>query len=128
VWPETTFWYEVRAVFSEGTEDVLDAPLASVTTAGRLAMGLYPPRPNPSAGATRIEFDVPSHAGPVRVAVYHIGGRLVKTLVDGSVERGRRSVSWDGRDHLGRAVSSGIYFVRFELEDQARVEKVVLMQ
>ncbi|NUM78093.1 hypothetical protein HUU40_27335, partial [candidate division KSB1 bacterium] len=46
----------------------------------------------------------------VRLVVFDILGRQVRTLVDGKLMPGKYTQTWDGRNELGVAVSSGIYF------------------
>lgn len=128
VWPETTFWYELRAVLPDGSEDVVGTGLASVTTAGRLVAALRPASPNPFAGETRVVFDAPGDAGMVELAVYDVAGRLVRTLASGPVERGRHEVVWDGKDSGGSDVAAGVYFVRLEAGGAARTEKAVVVR
>jgi hypothetical protein len=59
--------------------------------------------------------------------VYDITGRRVRDL--GTILRpsGRSLVRWDGRDAAGRAVASGVYFVRCDAagEEAARAVTVV---
>jgi len=126
VWPETTFWYELRALLADGTEDVVDGGLTSVTTSGRLAARLYPAHPNPLTTRTSIRLDVPAHVGGVTLAVYGIGGQLVRRLSDGAVGRGRHVVTWDGRDERGMPVSAGVYFVRLEAGGEVRTQKIAV--
>ena len=65
--------------------------------------------PNPSAGAVRVDVDVPV-AGAVRVGVYDVLGRLVATLADGRRPAGRLALRWDGRA-AGTRVAPGVYTV-----------------
>jgi hypothetical protein len=68
--------------------------------------------PNPTGGAARIAYTIPS-AGSATVAVYDVAGRLVSTLLDERLEAGSSGeVTWDGRDRLGRECGSGVYFFR----------------
>ena len=46
----------------------------------------------------------------VDLAVYSLDGRLVARLESGTRSSGRHEVTWDGRDHAGRGVGSGVYF------------------
>jgi hypothetical protein len=128
VWPETTFWYEVRAVYGDGTEDVVGGYSAVVTTGGRLALHLYPVYPNPSRDGTTLRFDVPSHAGGVYLDIYTAEGRRVRSLVSGEWERGRHQLVWDGRDGSGNAVASGVYFVRLAVDDESEARKVLVLR
>ncbi len=76
---------------------------------------LHPNRPNPFRPSTAIFFDVAGEAsGPVEVAVFDVGGRRVKTLVDGPLDPGQYELRWDGRDDSGSRLASGVYFLRLE--------------
>ena len=128
VWPETTFWYEVRAVLGDGAEEVVTGSPASVTIAGMLAMRLYPPRPNPSAGPMTVRFDVPDQSAHVRVDVYNVRGQRVTTLLDETLGRGRHERAWSGWDDAGRPVAVGVYFVRLEVNGRTDDEKVLVLR
>lgn len=73
------------------------------------ALGLA--RPNPTSGATRIEYQLPrpSH---VRLSVIDLQGREVAVLVDASQAEGRYQATWDGNTASGRA-ARGVYFIRY---------------
>jgi hypothetical protein len=127
-WPQTTFWYEVRAVFPDGTEDIVSGSPARVTTEGRLTLALYPLRPNPTSGASTISFDIPDHSGTVRLALYNVRGQLVRTVVDGHVERGRYERSWDGTDDRGQHVATGVYFARLMVDGRSSYQKLMVLR
>jgi hypothetical protein len=128
VWPETTFWYDVRVVFGDGSEDTLVGSPAFVKTEGRLTLALYPARPNPFRGVTTLRFDVPSHSGDARLALYNVRGQLVRTVSAADLSRGRHAWHWDGTDDSGAAVSSGVYFVRLEVDGLTDIEKILLVR
>ena len=127
-WPETSFWYEVRALFADGTEDVIYGSPADVRTDGRLALTLYPLRPNPCRGSSTVRFDIPDHSGPVHLVIYNVRGQLVRTLEDGPVARGRHERSWNGNDDRGRPVASGVYFARLLVDGNADDQKVMVLR
>jgi PKD domain-containing protein/flagellar hook capping protein FlgD/putative Ig domain-containing protein/Big-like domain-containing protein len=53
--------------------------------------------------------------GPVRLQLYDLSGRLVRTLIDvASWPAGDHDVTFDGRDAQGKRLSSGRYFLRAE--------------
>jgi len=83
--------------------------------------------PNPFNPVTVVSYGVP-HDTDVRLAVYNVAGRLVRTLVDGGVEAGYHSVVWDGRDENGAATSSGVYFCRMESDGFRGTTKMVLLK
>ena len=59
----------------------------------------------------------------------YILGRKIKLLVNEEKSIGRYQVKWDGKDHNGVPVSSGIYFINL-LTDMGRsqTKKVMLMR
>jgi len=127
-WPGTTFWYEVRALLADGTEETVTGSPASVATTGTLLLALYAPRPNPSAGPTTLRFDVPQHSGPVSVVIYNILGRRVRSLVSGPLERGRHERTWDGLDDAGHPVAAGVYFGRLAVGGSHDDEKLLIVR
>jgi hypothetical protein len=83
--------------------------------------------PNPFSSKTSISYSMKTD-GKARLAVYTLTGRLVKNLVDGYVEPGSHSASWDGRDNLGNEVASGVYYYRLESESGFQVGKMTLLR
>ena len=83
--------------------------------------------PNPFNPVTTVTYGVPADAS-VRLAIYSVAGRLVRTLVDGEVGAGHRTVVWDGRDDRGVEVGSGVYFCLMEAEGFSDTAKMVLMK
>jgi YVTN family beta-propeller protein len=67
--------------------------------------------PNPFNPSTAIGYEVGA-AGRVKLHVFDVSGRLVRTLVDREMPAGSHLVRWDGRDDQGRALGSGRYFYR----------------
>ena len=90
-----------------GADSLAATPPATGGNAGpviRLA------RANPAQDGTAFVV-TSSGRGMLEVAVYDVGGRLVRTLYRGADKSGTASFAWDGRDALGRAVSAGTYLV-----------------
>ncbi|MFO7651239.1 MAG: C25 family cysteine peptidase [bacterium] len=69
--------------------------------------------PNPFRSAASARLNLPV-AGRVRVAVYDVSGRVVRTLVNGEMPAGTHSLRWDGRDEGGRRVANGTYLFKAE--------------
>jgi hypothetical protein len=55
-------------------------------------------------------------------------GRVVKALVDGYLPAGAHKVSWNVLDKGRRRVSSGVYFLRLEVEGFTSTRKASLMR
>lgn len=89
------------------------------------AVELYPAAPNPFRAATDLRFALPQRA-PVSVEVFDVTGRRVATpLTRQILPAGAHEVRWDGRDHTGRPVATGVYFVRLVAPEQVRSSKVL---
>ncbi|MFN0151464.1 MAG: FlgD immunoglobulin-like domain containing protein [bacterium] len=89
------------------------------------AFALFGGEPNPTSRGATIRFSMPAR-GAARIAVYGLDGALVRTLVDGVVDRGAGSVAWDGRDVSGRSVASGVYLYRLETAHGNLSRKLVI--
>jgi hypothetical protein len=88
---------------------------------------LSPAAPNPFRFETSLRFslDRPSR---VRLRVWDVSGRLVRTLVDRQMDGGDHVVQWDGRDARGDQVGGGGYLTRLEVGSEARSRKIVLVR
>ena len=80
--------------------------------------------PNPVRTSAEVEFAIPGR-GPVKLHVYDVSGRLVRTLVDGALDPGTHRVRWDGRTEAGAVSATGVYFLRLETEQGISSRKVV---
>ena len=83
--------------------------------------------PNPFNPETNIEYTLENES-PVDISIYNIKGQKIKTLVDGSVSSGYHNIVWHGDTDYGSSVSSGVYFVKMQTENQVYTKKVVLMK
>jgi hypothetical protein len=95
--------------------------------AGVSNFGIRGVRPNPTSGGTEIEFGMPS-AGAASFGIFDSGGRLVRTLAEGSYTRGYHKAFWNGRNNDGQPVSAGVYFVRGRYADKQVEKRIVIVQ
>ncbi len=84
-------------------------------------------KPNPFNPRTQISFDLPEAAN-VRLVVYDVTGRVVRTLVEGAWPAGRHSVEWNGRDDAARELGSGIYFYKVQAGAFTTQKRVTLLK
>jgi len=136
----TTVYYYVYAF--DGTHTVT-SPVAtyvsgtlSANDGGRLLPQRYALRvnyPNPFNPVTIIPYDLPEPS-LVRLSLYDLLGREVRTLVLGQVAAGFQQVKWDGKDDRGNALPSGMYLVKFFARSQTssktytKTRKLVLLR
>ena len=84
--------------------------------------------PNPFNPSTTISFSL-AQPGRVEVAIYNTMGQKVRTLVaDAHMGAGRHRVAWDGRDHRGLPVSSGIYLYQVRTRGFRAVRKMIMLK
>ncbi len=88
---------------------------------------LYQNYPNPFNPSTEIGFALPQ-AAKVRLEIFNIMGQRVKLLADQPMEAGVRSILWDGRDAVGNAVASGVYFYRLDAGQFTASRKMLLLK
>ncbi len=88
---------------------------------------LLPNVPNPFNPQTEIRFEL-GRPGQVRVAIYDVTGRVVRTLVNTRLDTGPHTRVWQGRDDSGRSVSSGAYYVRMTVEGKVDHRKIMLLK
>lgn len=81
--------------------------------------------PNPFNPNTTIAFSIPEN-GMTSVKIYNLKGQIVTTLVNKDMEKGNHSINWNGLDHSGKAVSSGIYFLKVENGGKSVQRKILL--
>ena len=89
------------------------------------ALNLLGARPSRIPVAFAVETPAKAH---VRLSVYDVLGRRVRTLLDEELQPGRRELRWDGRGATGEAVGPGIYFARLTSAAGQRVARVVLLR
>jgi hypothetical protein len=83
--------------------------------------------PNPFNPRTVITFDVPGlEETRVTLGVYDLRGSLVKELVDKPLAPGHYELVWDGTDHKGSDVASGIYLYTIDIKNEKITRKMTL--
>ena len=83
--------------------------------------------PNPFNAETLLHYALPK-AQRVRLTIYDMLGRKVRTLMDEDHPPGWHQVTWDGRDESGRQVASGIYFYRLQTPEFRKTRKMILLR
>jgi hypothetical protein len=98
-------------------------PAPTIAGAPRLLANV----PNPGHSGTTLRFDLPARAD-VTLAVYDVRGRLVRTLVQGSVGAGRHEIPWDGRGAGGAPSAVGVYFYRLVTGATDQTRRMILLR
>jgi|GEM_PF-750938 len=88
---------------------------------------LYPNYPNPFNSSTIVRFHLPKST-QVKITIYDVTGKPVRTLLSNDVAAGQHVLHWDGLDRFGHTVASGIYFCRMETNSHTSSQKLMLMK
>jgi hypothetical protein len=107
--------------------DLTLLPPAAPVSESLRRLGLSQNVPNPFNPRTTIKYDLPA-TGAVRLTVFDVAGRLVRTLVDESMPQGSHEAVWDGRDSSGREVGSGSYLARLEFGGKVETVRMGLIR
>ncbi len=83
--------------------------------------------PNPFNPNTTIRFETPITTN-VSLNIYNIKGQLVRSLFNETLNAGRHTIHWDGKDNNEKELSSGIYLYRLEAEDYNITNSMLLLK
>ena len=83
--------------------------------------------PNPFNPETTIEYGL-TRAADVRLELYNVHGKLVRTLVNERKGPGVHEVLWNGRDDNGNLAGSGVYFARLTTAEGVMKRKIVMLK
>ena len=107
--------------YSQGCGQILTIDNENIPTDYTLSQNY----PNPFNPSTTINFTV-HEAGILDISVFSISGKWITKLVSQYQTPGQYSVVWNGKDHLGNRVSSGLYFYRSVLNEKIKARKMIL--
>lgn len=109
----------VSVLFSPGG-DTNPPEVPNVTTLNRI----YPNPFNPTAG---ISYSL-REAVPVELKIYNSRGQMVRSFGALPTQIGTHRLSWDGKDALGNACSSGVYLFILKAGEGTYTQKAILMK
>jgi len=108
----------------------LSGPLGVGDGANGSVLRLMQNIPNPVTSATQIRFQIPPAAAgkgttPVRIDLFDLQGRLVKTVLDREMDQGEYQVNL-GPAEIGD-LSNGVYFYSLTAGNQKKTMKLMLL-
>jgi len=85
--------------------------------------------PNPFNPQTTISFQL-NNTSPlqVRLLIYDLLGKTIKTLIDNELSAGSYQIKWDGLSSNGKNVISGTYYYELQVGNQRLVKKMSLVR
>lgn len=126
----TKYYWRVRAVNEAGESDwseIWNFTTMLITSNEEFSeipveLELEQNYPNPFNPSTQINFGLPQ-AGHVKLQVFNLLGKKIVTLVDGSMQAGRQSVTFNASN-----LPSGMYIYRLETASNVLVRKMILIK
>jgi hypothetical protein len=101
----------------------IDEPLAQVVRSYSLEQNY----PNPFNPTTKISYSLGT-SGPIKLVIFDVLGRQVRTLVDEIKSVGIYQVEWDSRNAAGQLVPTGIYFYQLTSGQGVLTKKMLLVK
>ena len=83
--------------------------------------------PNPFNPTTKMNYTLPKRS-KVILSIYNVLGQEVITLINKEQDYGFHTVSWDGTDHYGKLMASGVYFTRMTTKNFSQTKKMLLLK
>jgi hypothetical protein len=115
-----TYFYNVFTNIFSAICDVAGAPDQTSDTPdnndGRLFNFMSLANNPYRSGTAAVNFGL-ARAERVKIQIFDVSGRLVRTLADRNFIAGEHRLTWDGVDNAGKMVSRGVYFVRSQHAD-----------
>lgn len=125
---EITYWYKLEDISFDGIRK-MHGPI-SVTVNFKLLPQIFTLRqnyPNPFNPFTEINFDLPQ-ASLVKLYIYNVSGKLIRTLINQNFEAGRHTKKWYGIDEFGHEVASGVYVYVIHAGSFNNSKKMILLR
>ena len=82
--------------------------------------------PNPVTQQATISYVIPQQA-KVKLKIYDITGKVVKTLLNNIQSAGVNKVLWDRKNQNGRPVSSGLYFYTLTIGNRSLTKTMIVL-
>ena len=124
--PGSRYAYRIEALGSAGSDWY--GPVTLSIPAAPTQLALRSATPNPFSGTTRLALDLPPDAGALRLDVFDVAGRHVRTLRPGAMSPGQDVVDWDGLDDRGAPARGGLYVVRVQGARGASVLRIMKLE
>ena len=83
--------------------------------------------PNPFNPTTTIKYEL-YQSSQVKISVYDMLGRFVKTLVNSTQDPGVKTIQWDATNEQGNRVSAGVYIYKLKAGDFMETKEMILLK
>jgi hypothetical protein len=83
--------------------------------------------PNPFNLKTTIQFGLEKDTW-LSLSIFDIRGRKIASLAEGNFQKGSYAIDWNGKNHWGDSVSSGMYFYHLNGIREHKKGKLLLLK
>jgi hypothetical protein len=117
-----------RVAFARVNQNTLSSTPAPVAVPRLSFLGR--PSPNPAKGPVTMQLAIgAAEASPhASVRIVDVAGRTLRTLVDGPLAPGTRTLEWNLADDAGRVVPAGMYFVRARTASSTFTQRLIVVR
>jgi hypothetical protein len=135
-----TYYYRLEDISYNGERNRSYPIQVKIDVTGKLkVVGLTPSKfallqnfPNPFNPETWIPYQL-SQDTSVTVRIYSFNGQPIRTIALGQQAAGTyltkdRAVYWDGRDHIGEKVASGVYFYTLQAGNFKATKRMIIVE
>ncbi|MBN1781059.1 T9SS type A sorting domain-containing protein [bacterium] len=123
---EATYYYKIQEQSTDGRVSEF-GPIEVKTLYIPESYDLSQNYPNPFNPVTSFKYDLPE-ISDVQIRVYSLLGKEVNVLMNKRQNPGQYELQWDGTDHSGHMLASGVYFVRMQAGSYTKMRKVTLLR
>ncbi len=113
-------FYGAAEPFSLPNSQVLPTPFSD-------KFQLYDSYPNPFSSVANVAFVLYGQSH-VSAEVFNVIGQKVTSLFDGTLPAGYNKLSWNGLTDHGTKASSGVYFIRIDVDGVSKASKVLYLR
>ena len=68
-----------------------------------------------------------SKKAKTEISIYNLKGEKIKTLLNAIKNQGSYKLIWNGKNNAGKAVTSGIYFYKMDIDGKTQSTKKFLI-
>ena len=91
------------------------------------SFALHQNYPNPFNRNTKIPIDM-VHGDALRIIIYDMHGKQIKTLSNEFKSAGKYEIEWDGTDRFGIQVSTGVYLAIMQTRNFSQARKLMFIK
>lgn len=119
------YHYRLKQIDTDGSFTIYPAIEVRMNLPARIHLSQN--YPNPFNSSTTIQYEIPEPSR-VRLTIYNVQGRVIRTLVDEGSSPGYCTILWNGRDDMGQVVSSGNYFYELKVNEVTIRKQLLLVK